>query len=74
MQSPQLSIVTPAPSPAPIDHSPTTDPTTAAQSSSVAQPPTSRNQPPLHPDRRFDAYVLLAYYLILADYSQVSCT
>eukprot|EP00965_Chrysotila_dentata_P026819 890132-Pleurochrysis_carterae.AAC.1 len=40
MQSPQPSIVTPAPSPAPIDRSSTTDPITAAQPSSVAQPPT----------------------------------
>eukprot|EP00965_Chrysotila_dentata_P230885 6198047-Pleurochrysis_carterae.AAC.1 len=40
MQSPQPSIVTPAPSPAPIDHLSTTDPTTIAQPSSVAQPPT----------------------------------
>eukprot|EP00965_Chrysotila_dentata_P032087 1070217-Pleurochrysis_carterae.AAC.1 len=40
MQSPQPSIVTPAPSPSPIDHSSTTNPTTTAQSSSVAQPPT----------------------------------
>eukprot|EP00965_Chrysotila_dentata_P046270 1537963-Pleurochrysis_carterae.AAC.1 len=41
MQSLQPSIVTPAPSPAPIDHSSTTDPTTTAYSSSVAQPPTN---------------------------------
>eukprot|EP00965_Chrysotila_dentata_P260795 6214034-Pleurochrysis_carterae.AAC.1 len=40
MQSLQPSIVTPAPSPAPIDHSSITDPTTTAQPSSVAQPPT----------------------------------
>eukprot|EP00965_Chrysotila_dentata_P100919 3333643-Pleurochrysis_carterae.AAC.1 len=40
MKSPQPSIVTPAPSPAPINHSPTTDPTTTAQPSSVAQAPT----------------------------------
>eukprot|EP00965_Chrysotila_dentata_P084644 2793678-Pleurochrysis_carterae.AAC.1 len=52
MQSPQPSIVTPAPSPAPIDHSPATDPITTAQPSSVAQPPTitqstaSRSGPP----------------------------
>eukprot|EP00965_Chrysotila_dentata_P073789 2437453-Pleurochrysis_carterae.AAC.1 len=44
MQSPQSSIVTPAPSPAPIDHSPTTDPTSTTQSSSVAQPPTNTQQ------------------------------
>eukprot|EP00965_Chrysotila_dentata_P140024 4628775-Pleurochrysis_carterae.AAC.1 len=31
MQSPQLSIATPAPSPAPINHSPTTNPTTTVQ-------------------------------------------
>eukprot|EP00965_Chrysotila_dentata_P036611 1218898-Pleurochrysis_carterae.AAC.1 len=40
MQSRQPSIVTQAPSPAPIGRSPTTDPTKAAQPSSVAQPPT----------------------------------
>eukprot|EP00965_Chrysotila_dentata_P055786 1850253-Pleurochrysis_carterae.AAC.1 len=40
MQSPQPSILTPAPSSASIDHSSTTDPTTTAQPSSVAQPPT----------------------------------
>eukprot|EP00965_Chrysotila_dentata_P080449 2654489-Pleurochrysis_carterae.AAC.1 len=40
MQSPQPSIVTPAPSPAPINHSPTTEPTTTAQPLCVAQPPT----------------------------------
>eukprot|EP00965_Chrysotila_dentata_P118516 3918202-Pleurochrysis_carterae.AAC.1 len=44
MQSPQPSIVTPAPSQAPIDHSPTTDPTTTAQPPSVAQPPTKTQQ------------------------------
>eukprot|EP00965_Chrysotila_dentata_P115921 3832125-Pleurochrysis_carterae.AAC.2 len=43
MQSPQPSIVTPAPSPAPIDHSPATDPTTTAQPSSVAQPLTDHH-------------------------------
>eukprot|EP00965_Chrysotila_dentata_P003223 104705-Pleurochrysis_carterae.AAC.1 len=38
MQSQQPSIVTPAPSPARIiNHSPTTDPTTTAQPSFVAQ-------------------------------------
>eukprot|EP00965_Chrysotila_dentata_P007561 246147-Pleurochrysis_carterae.AAC.1 len=40
MQSPQPSIVTPAPSPAQIDHSSTTDLTSTAQPLSVAQPPT----------------------------------
>eukprot|EP00965_Chrysotila_dentata_P044010 1462805-Pleurochrysis_carterae.AAC.1 len=40
MQSPQSSIFTPAPSPAPTNHSPTTDPTNIAQPSSVAQLPT----------------------------------
>eukprot|EP00965_Chrysotila_dentata_P248478 6208355-Pleurochrysis_carterae.AAC.1 len=41
MQFPQPSIVTLAPSPAPIDRWSTTDPTTIAHSSSaVAQPPT----------------------------------
>eukprot|EP00965_Chrysotila_dentata_P183146 6048206-Pleurochrysis_carterae.AAC.1 len=40
MQSLQPSIVTPAPSPAPINHSPTPDPTATAQPSSVVQPPT----------------------------------
>eukprot|EP00965_Chrysotila_dentata_P256403 6212527-Pleurochrysis_carterae.AAC.1 len=40
MQSPQASIVTPAPRPAPINHSRSTDPTTTAQPSSVAQAPT----------------------------------
>eukprot|EP00965_Chrysotila_dentata_P134291 4440773-Pleurochrysis_carterae.AAC.1 len=44
MQSPQPSIITPAPSPAPIDHSSITDPTTIAQGSSVAQPPTNTQQ------------------------------
>eukprot|EP00965_Chrysotila_dentata_P063735 2111929-Pleurochrysis_carterae.AAC.1 len=38
MQSQQPSIVTPIPSPAPINHLPTTDPTTTAQPSSVAEP------------------------------------
>eukprot|EP00965_Chrysotila_dentata_P057184 1897484-Pleurochrysis_carterae.AAC.1 len=37
MQSPKPSVVTPAPSPAPINYSPTTDPTTTAEPSSVAQ-------------------------------------
>eukprot|EP00965_Chrysotila_dentata_P039431 1310865-Pleurochrysis_carterae.AAC.1 len=41
MQPPQPSIATLAPSPAPIDRSPTTEPTTAAQPSSVAQQPTA---------------------------------
>eukprot|EP00965_Chrysotila_dentata_P079866 2633950-Pleurochrysis_carterae.AAC.1 len=36
----QPSIVTLTYSPAPIDHSSTTDPTTIAQPSPVAQPPT----------------------------------
>eukprot|EP00965_Chrysotila_dentata_P165791 5473983-Pleurochrysis_carterae.AAC.1 len=40
MQSPQPSVVTPAPSSGPIDHLSTTDPTTIAQPSSVALPPT----------------------------------
>eukprot|EP00965_Chrysotila_dentata_P130263 4307321-Pleurochrysis_carterae.AAC.1 len=39
MQSPQPSIITQAPSPAPMDHSSTTDPTAIAQPSSVAQLP-----------------------------------
>eukprot|EP00965_Chrysotila_dentata_P094129 3111424-Pleurochrysis_carterae.AAC.1 len=45
MQSQQPSIVTPAPSPAPIiNHSHTTDPTTTAHPLSVAQPPTNTQQ------------------------------
>eukprot|EP00965_Chrysotila_dentata_P081716 2697668-Pleurochrysis_carterae.AAC.1 len=40
MQSPQPSIVMPEPSPAPIDHSLSTDLTTTAQPPSVAHSPT----------------------------------
>eukprot|EP00965_Chrysotila_dentata_P036437 1212850-Pleurochrysis_carterae.AAC.1 len=40
MLFPQPSIVTPAPSQAPINRSRSTDPTTTAQPSSVAQSPT----------------------------------
>eukprot|EP00965_Chrysotila_dentata_P028789 956552-Pleurochrysis_carterae.AAC.1 len=75
MQSPQPSIVTPAPSPAPIDHSsiPPTQPLPLNRHLSLDHRP-SRNKAPLHPDRRLDAYVLPVMYLILADYSQPSCT
>eukprot|EP00965_Chrysotila_dentata_P050729 1681540-Pleurochrysis_carterae.AAC.1 len=71
MQSPQPSTVTPAPSPAPIDHSSTTNPTTISLNRhlSLKHRP-SRNRPLLHPDRRLDVYVLLVMYLILEDYSQ----
>eukprot|EP00965_Chrysotila_dentata_P053795 1784562-Pleurochrysis_carterae.AAC.1 len=74
MQSPQPSIVTPAPSPALIDHSSTTDPITTAQPSSAAQPPTNTQQTASTsgpPSRR---HVLLVMYRILVDNSQASCT
>eukprot|EP00965_Chrysotila_dentata_P036075 1200938-Pleurochrysis_carterae.AAC.1 len=75
MQFQQPSIVTPAASPAPINHSSTTNLTTTAQPTSVAQPPTV-TQPTASasgpPSRRVRS--ILVMYLTLADYSQQSCT
>eukprot|EP00965_Chrysotila_dentata_P012279 403459-Pleurochrysis_carterae.AAC.1 len=76
MQSPQPSTVTPAPSSAPIDHSSITNPSTTISLNRhlLLNHRPSCNRPLLHPDHRLDAYVLLIMYLILADYSQPSCT